>query len=81
MTSRSRYHYAYAFVFVAATMAVLLAGGLLGAGTIPQAAMHDIRIDVPAIMATTDFDHAAGRSHREPPLKHFCPKDCRSYPS
>ena len=53
MTSRSRYHYASAFV-LAATMAVLLAGGLLGAGTTPQAAMHDIRIDVPAIMATTD---------------------------
>ena len=54
MTSRTRYHYAYACVFVAAMMAVLLAGGLLGAGTTPQAAMHDIRIDVPAMTATTD---------------------------
>ena len=52
MTSLTRYH--YAFVFLAAMMAVLLAGSLLGAGTTPQAAMHDIRIDVPAIMATTD---------------------------
>ena len=55
MTSRTRYHYAYAFVFVAAMTAVLLVGGLLGAGTTPQAAMHDIRIDIPAMMATSDL--------------------------
>ncbi len=54
MTSRTRYHYAYAFVLVAAMTAVLLVGGLLGAGTTPQAAMHDIRMDIPAMMATTD---------------------------
>ena len=47
MTSRTRYHYAYAFVLVAAMTAVLLVGGLLGAGTTPQAAMHDIRMDIP----------------------------------
>ena len=54
MTSRTRYHYAYAFVLVAAMTAVLVVGGLLGAGTPPQAAMHDIRIDIPAMMATSD---------------------------
>ena len=54
MTSRTRYHYAYAFVLVAAMTAVLVVGGLLGAGTTPQAAMHDIRMDIPAMMATTN---------------------------
>jgi hypothetical protein len=53
MTSRTNYH--YAFAFAVAMMAMFLVGGFLGAGNTPQAAMHDVRIDMPAMMATTDM--------------------------
>jgi hypothetical protein len=54
MTTRTNYHYAYALVFVAAMAALLLVAGSLGAGNTPQRAMHDIRIDISAMMATSD---------------------------
>jgi hypothetical protein len=54
MTSRTRYHYVYAFMLIAAMTAAFLVGGLLGTRTTTQAAMHDVRIDIPAMMAATD---------------------------
>jgi len=54
MMPRTHYHYAYAFVFVAVMTAMFLVGGLLSARTTTGPAMDHVRIDVPAMMSSTD---------------------------
>ncbi len=52
MTRTTRYA---AFVFVTAMTGALLVAGSLRAGNAPQEATHDARIDIAAMMATTDM--------------------------